>query len=212
VTGELGALVSVDTYKPAVAEAAIAAGAVIVNDVSGLRDAGLAKVCADTGAALVLMHTVAAPKTKVLDHSYEDIGAEVATFLRERIEQAEAEGVAAEQIVVDPGPDFGKRPAQSVTALQRLDLLHELGHPLLLAVSRKDFVGAITGRPPRERLAGTLAALAFGDDAGAHIRRVHDVREARDFLDVLETLRGERDLDDATLLDEVLRREPGPGE
>jgi dihydropteroate synthase len=120
-------------------------------------------------------------------------------------------GVATEQIVLDPGPDFGKRPAQTVEALQRLDLLHELGRPLLLAISRKDFVGAITARPPRERLAGTLAALAYGVQSGAHIVRVHDVREARDFLDVLETLRGTRELDDATLLDEALRRETGEG-
>jgi dihydropteroate synthase len=211
VAGDLGALVSVDTYKPSVAQAAVAAGARIVNDVSGLRDVGLADVCAGTGAALVLMHTVAPPKTKVLDHEYADVGNEVAEFLSDRMQTVRERGVAPEQILLDPGPDFGKRPAQTVAALRSLDHLHELGRPLLLAISRKDFIGAITSRPPRERLAGTLAALAFGVESGAHVMRVHDVREAREFLDVLETLRGTRAIDDAARLDEALRREPGDG-
>ncbi|HEV2815311.1 MAG TPA: dihydropteroate synthase, partial [Solirubrobacteraceae bacterium] len=134
-----GLLVSVDTYKPAVAEAAIAAGASIVNDVSGLRDPALADVCARTGAALVVMHTRAAPKERVrLD--YDDVVADVVTFLRERIAVALDRGVAPEQIVVDPGPDFAKTPAQTIEVLRRLDVLHELGHPLLLAISRKDFI------------------------------------------------------------------------
>jgi dihydropteroate synthase len=191
----LGAAVSVDTYKPAVAEAAIAAGAVLVNDVSGLRDPALAGVCARTGAGLVVMHTRVAPKGTLLDpDAYDDVVADVAAFLRERIALAVARGVDEEQIVLDPGPDFAKTPAQTVAVLRRLDVLHALGRPVLLAVSRKDFVGAITGRPPRERAAGTLAALGEGVDAGAHIVRVHDVAAARDFLAVRAVLRGEREL------------------
>jgi dihydropteroate synthase len=195
VAGQLGATVSVDTYKPEVAEAAVAAGAVLVNDVSGLRDPALAELCARTGAGLVVMHTRAAPKATLLDPgAYDDVVADVAGFLRERMDLAVACGVDPEQLLLDPGPDFAKTPAQTVAVLRRLDVLHALGRPVLLAVSRKDFVGAITGRPPRERLAGTLAAIGAGADAGAHIFRVHDVAAARDYLKVRDVLRGHREL------------------
>jgi dihydropteroate synthase len=188
-----GALLSVDTYKPAVAEAAVAAGAALVNDVSGLRDPAMARVCARSGAGLVIMHTRVEPKGTLLDPGhYDDVVEDVVTFLRERMALALAEGVAAEQIVLDPGPDFAKTPAQTIAVLRRLDLLHELGRPLLLAVSRKDFIGAVTGRAPRERDAGTLAALAHGADAGVQIVRVHDVEAAADFLAVREVLTGAR--------------------
>jgi dihydropteroate synthase len=188
-------VVSVDTHRPEVAEAAIAAGAGMVNDVSGLRDPALAELCARTGAALVLMHTRVQPGGTLLDPgAYDDVVEDVAAFLRERMSLAQAHGMDVQQIVLDPGPDFAKTPAQSVAVLRRLDRLHELGRPLLLAVSRKDFIGAITGRPPRERGAGTLAALAAGADAGAHVLRVHDVASASDFLAVRAVLRGEREL------------------
>jgi dihydropteroate synthase len=192
VAGELGAIVSVDTYKPPVARAAISAGASIVNDVSGLRDPALAEVCAETGAALVVMHTRAAPRERLQDPDlYGDIVTEVLEFLRERIAAALAAGVASEQLIVDPGPDFAKTPAQTIGLLAQVGRLHELGRPLLMAISRKDFVGALTGRAPRERLAGTLAALAHGVDAGGHIFRVHDVAAAADFLAVRAALSGE---------------------
>lgn len=207
IAGELGALVSVDTYKPAVAEAAIAAGAGLVNDVSGLRDPALAEVCAATGAALVVTHTVGAPKEKVLDHPYRDAVAEVASFLAEKLELARAHGVAAEQLVVDPGPDFGKSPAQTVEVLRGLGAVVALGRPVLLAVSRKDFVGALTGRSPRARLGGTLAAVGFGVDAGAHVLRVHDVAEVVDYLAVRAALRGETEVAADLRLREGLRRE-----
>jgi dihydropteroate synthase len=192
VAGGLGARVSVDTYKPAVARAAIAAGASIVNDVSGLRDPELADVCAETGAALVVMHTIAPPKTQYHDPSldYRIVG-EVQRFLAERIELATARGVAFEQIMVDPGPDFSKTPAQTIAVLRALPALHALGRPILLAVSRKDFVGALTGRPPRARLAGTLAAMAHGVAAGAHVLRIHDVADAADYLAVAQALGGD---------------------
>ena len=192
---ELGAAVSVDTYKPAVAEAAIAAGAVLVNDVSGLRDPSLADVCARTGAGLVIMHTRVAPKGTLLDPGhYDDVTADVAGFLHERMALAVGRGVDPEQLLLDPGPDFAKTPAQTVAVLQRLEDLHSLGRPLLLAISNKDFVGTLTGRPPRERLAGTLAAVAHGVEAGAHVLRVHDVAAAADFLRVRAALRGEIEL------------------
>jgi dihydropteroate synthase len=206
IAGELGALVSVDTYKPAVAEAAIAAGAAVVNDVSGLRDPELAAVCARTGAALVLMHTRAAPRQRLQDPGlYDDVVADVVEFLAERMEVARAHGMRDEQLILDPGPDFAKTPAQTIALLRRLEELHALGRPLLLAVSRKDFVGALTGRGPRERLAGTLAALGRGVDAGAHVLRVHDVAAAADFLAVRAALRGELEVDPALALDEAIR-------
>ncbi len=213
VTGELGALVSVDTYKPAVARAAIAAGARIVNDVSGLRDEGLAEVCASSGAALVLMHTRAAPRERLQDPDlYDDVTGEVLAFLGERIEIALARGVSREQLIVDPGPDFAKTPAQTIRLLGEIERLHELGRPLLMAVSRKDFIGALTGRAPRERLAGTLAALAHGVEHGAHIFRVHDVAAAADFLAVRAALAGELEPSRDLALGEEIRYdrlEPG---
>jgi dihydropteroate synthase len=210
----LGTLISVDTYKPAVARAAIEAGAHIVNDVSGLRDPELANVCAETGAALVLMHTRAAPRERLQDPdlygaSAEGVIEDVLGFLRERIVTATAAGVAHEQLLIDPGPDFAKTPAQTIALLASVERLHELRRPLLMAISRKDFVGALTGRPPRERLAGTLAALSYGLDVGAHVFRVHDVAAASDFVTVRAALRGEiepgRDL---ALADELRHDRP----
>jgi dihydropteroate synthase len=206
VAGGLGARVSVDTYKPAVARAAIAAGASIVNDVSGLRDPELADVCAQTGAALVLMHTIAPPKTRYHDRSLDGrIVTEVHRFLAERIDLAMSRGVAFEQIMVDPGPDFSKTPAQTVVVLRALPLLHELGRPILLAVSRKDFVGALTQRPPKARLAGTLAAMAHGVGAGAHVLRIHDVADAADFLTVAEALGGDGAVESGLRVSDPLR-------
>jgi dihydropteroate synthase len=203
-----GVVVSVDTYKPAVAEAAIAAGASIVNDVSGLRDPGLADVCAQSGAALVVMHTAAPPKQRIQDPSlYADVLEDVMRFLAERLELARSRGVADEQLIVDPGPDFAKTPAQTVELLRGARRLHEFGRPLLLAISRKDFVGAITSRPPRARGPGTLAALAHGMDLGAHIYRVHDVAAAADFIAVLSALRGAREVPAELSLTDDLRWE-----
>ncbi len=203
VTGELGARVSVDTYKPAVAAAAVAAGASIVNDISGLADPGLADVCARNGAALVVMHTPVAPKSQSLDEARE---MDVAGWLRDRAAYAQSLGVR--EVILDPGPDFGKTPAQTVATLQGLPDLVALGHPVLLAVSRKDFVGAIVERRPRERLAGTLAAIGYGVDAGATYLRVHDVAAVKDYLAVRAVLSGERDLAPGVRVPEHLRREP----
>lgn len=210
VAGELGARVSVDTYKPAVARAAIAAGAGIVNDTSGLRDPGLAEVCAQTGAGLVLMHTVAAPKQKLLDPSLDGrIVDDVQQFLSAKIETACARGVAFEQLLLDPGPDFSKTPAQTVAVLRALSGLHALERPLLLALSRKDFIGALTSRSPRERLAGTLAAVGFAVDAGAHLLRVHDVPAVADYLAVRAALEGQVEVDPSLRLVDELRWEQG---
>ncbi len=206
VTGELGARVSVDTYKPAVARAAVAAGASIVNDVSGLRDPALADVCAQTGAGLVLMHTIAPPKQRLHDPALDGrMAADVRRFLRERIELAVSRGVDFEQLMIDPGPDFSKTPPQTVDVLRALPRLHALERPILLAVSRKDFVGALTARPPRARLAGTLAAMAHGVDAGVHVLRIHDVAAAADFLKVRAALGGDHAVPPELRVSDALR-------
>jgi dihydropteroate synthase len=200
-----GIVVSVDTYKAEVARAALDAGAALVNDVSGLRDPDLASACAEARAGLVIMHTRAAPKEKLFP-AYEDVHADVLGFLRARMAFAGERGVAEEQIVLDPGLDYAKTPAETVELLRHLPALHVLGRPLLLAVSRKDFVGALTGRRPAERLAGTLAAVAAGLDHGAAILRVHDVAEVGDFLKVRAALAGDEVPSDLQLA-EALRRE-----
>jgi dihydropteroate synthase len=190
-----GVAVSVDTYKPAVARAAVAAGAVLLNDVSGLRDPELADVAAATGAGLVVMHTRAAPKeARVPDYGGDVVG-DVVAFLRERCAVARDRGVAEEQLVVDPGPDFAKRPAETVAVLRALGRLgDELGRPVLAAISRKYVLGAITGRPPAERLPATLAALGVAAEQGAGIVRVHDVAAAVDHLRTWRVLTGREEL------------------
>src|SRR5215217_9241314 len=140
-----GVLVSVDTFKPPVARAVLEAGAHLVNDVSGLREPVMARLCADAGAGLVVMHTAAPPLVRRQEPGlYGRVGAEVAAFLAERIAAAVAEGVDPEAVVVDPGVDFTKTPGQTVELLRDLGPVLELGRPVLLALSRKDFVGALT--------------------------------------------------------------------
>ena len=185
-----GVLVSVDTWKPAVARAAVAAGAGIINDVSGLADPELADIAAATGAALVVMHTRARPKQVDFVDYEGDVCGDVERFLRERLDLARERGVGEDQLISDPGPDFAKRPDESVRVLQELERVAALGPPVLLPVSRKYFVGAITGREPAARLAGTLAALAHGVARGAAIVRVHDVAAVADFLAVSRVMDG----------------------
>jgi dihydropteroate synthase len=200
-----GVTVSVDTWKASVAERALDAGAHIINDTSGLADPRIAELCAASGAALVVMHTRAAPKQAGFPDYGGDVRGDVLRFLQERLAAARERGVPDEQLIVDPGPDFAKTPAESVEVLADLKTLHALGAPILAAISRKYFVGAITGRPPHERLAGTLAALGEAADAGAAILRVHDVRDAADFLAVRAVLRGERPMPDFDAGDERLK-------
>jgi dihydropteroate synthase len=202
-----GLVVSVDTYRPAVAEAVLAAGAALVNDVSGLLQPEIAELCGSLGAGLVIMHTRAQPKHKVLDPDlYDDVTADVVGFLRRRIDAAVARGMEPAGIVVDPGPDFAKTPAQTVEVLRGIDQVRALGRPVLLALSRKDFLGAITGRRPSARLAGTLAAVGALAAPGT-ILRVHDVDAVRDYLDVAAVLDGRTELPPDARLAENLRWE-----
>jgi dihydropteroate synthase len=183
-------LVSIDTWRAGVAEAAIAAGAALINDVGGLVDERLAEVVGADRAGLVVMHTRAAPKQAHFP-GYEDPTADILAFLEQRMELALSQGVAREQIVIDPGLDYAKTPQESIEVLRRLGELQQLDRPILLAVSRKYFIGMLTGASPDERLAGTLAAVEFGIGAGAHVVRVHDVAQVAEFLRVRGALRGE---------------------
>lgn len=203
-----GVAVSVDTWKGEVTRAALEAGAVMVNDVSGLADPAVADVCAAAGAGLVVTHTRAEPKAKAFPR-YDDVLDDVLALLRERLDVARSRGVGEDRLVVDPGPDLAKSPAETVSVLRRLDRLSGLGRPVLLSVSRKDFVGALTERSPAGRLAGTLAAVADGVDRGAAIVRTHDVAATADFLAVRQALRSEREVPADLRLDRRLRREVG---
>ena len=199
-----GALVSVDTWRGPVASATLAAGASMINDVSGLSDATVAEACGEVGAALVITHTAVPPKTKAFPH-YDDVVASVREFLDGRMATARAAGLADDRIVLDPGIDIAKTPAESIELIRRLPELASLGRPLLLAVSRKDFVGALTERPPSGRDPGTLAAVGDAVDLGAQIIRVHDVAGTRDYLRVHEALA--KGADRALELAPELRRE-----
>jgi dihydropteroate synthase len=202
-----GVVVSVDTWKAPVVDAVLAAGAHLVNDVSGLRDPAIADLCARYDAGLVVMHTRARPKHKDFPH-YDDVVADVLAFLAEQAGSAIDRGVDRSSIILDPGPDFAKTPAQTIEVLRHLPDVVALGYPVLLAVSRKDFVGALTRRPPRQRAAGTIAAIGEGVDAGATIVRVHDVVETVEFLAVRAALRGEREVAADLSLPIELRKEP----
>ena len=203
-----GVLVSVDTFKPAVARAVLEAGAHLVNDVSGLRDPAIARLCAAAGAGLVVMHTAAPPLVRRQDPGlYRHVGAEVRAFLAERIDMAIEAGVSPDSIVVDPGVDFTKTPAQTLELLRDLGPVVELGRPVLLALSRKDFVGALTGRPPAGRDAGTLGAVAALRHVPDQILRVHDVAGTVDMLRVLDAIAGPEPPPIHLALDEELRHQ-----
>ena len=210
----LGATVSIDTYKPEVADGALAAGAEIVNDISGTGSEAMLEVCAGRGAWMVVMHTEVAPKTQRWDEDLypEGVTERQVEFFSSRLEALSGAGIPAERVVLDPGPDFGKTPRQTVEALMGIPRLLEFGCPVMLAVSRKDFVGAITGRRPSERAAGTLAAIAVGLDLGATVLRVHDVAGTVDFLKVREALKGEAEVPAGLRIGDEIRREAPAGE
>ena len=190
--GRLAIPISIDTYKASVARAAVAAGAVIVNDVSGLdREPALARAVADSGAALILMHARGSSKTMYAEAEYGDVMAEVADELRGSLRTARDAGVPREQLIVDPGVGFAKRPSHSYGVLARLpELAAALDRPVLVGPSRKSFLRqAIGGRPAAERDWGTAAAVTAAVLAGAHIVRVHAVAEMVQVVRVAEEIR-----------------------
>jgi dihydropteroate synthase len=175
----LGHTVSIDTSKRAVAEAALDAGAAIVNDVTAMRaDPEIGALCADRGAELVLMHMQGTPRTMQDEPTYEDVVDDVRRFLAERIEAALAAGVTEERIWVDPGIGFGKTLEHNLELLRRLGELRDLGRPILVGTSRKSFIGKVDGSGADERIGGTIASSVLAVAAGADVLRVHDVAEA----------------------------------
>ena len=173
-----GHTVSIDTSKLAVAEAALDAGAAIVNDVTALRgDPEIGGLCAERGAGLVLMHMRGDPRTMQEDPRYDDVVEDVRAFLAERLEAAVAAGVAEERVWLDPGIGFGKTLEHNLELLRRLGELCQLGRPLVVGTSRKSFIGRIDGSEVGQRLGGTIASAVLALAAGADVLRVHDVAE-----------------------------------
>ncbi|MBN1519641.1 MAG: dihydropteroate synthase [Spirochaetales bacterium] len=180
---------SVDTRKATVARAAVGAGADIVNDVAALGDdPDMAPFCAAAGVPVVLMHKKGIPATMQDRPYYDDCPQEVRTFLLDRAMAAMAAGIRPESIVLDPGVGFGKRLEDNLALLNRLDELAGSGYPVLVGLSRKSFIGALTGRPTEDRLAGSLAAACAALQKGARIFRVHDVAATMDALDTYSAI------------------------
>jgi dihydropteroate synthase len=186
-----GAVVSVDSYRARTAEAALDAGASIVNDVTALRgDPRMAGLVADAGCPVVLMHMLGEPKTMQKEPRYDDVTREVRGFLEERAGHANAAGVRPENIILDPGIGFGKTLEHNLTLLARLDEIVALGPPVLLGASRKRFLGSVTGaEEAKERVFGTVATTVLGYERGATLFRVHDVRANREALTVARAVR-----------------------
>jgi dihydropteroate synthase len=171
-------VISVDTYRPEVAREAIAAGAAVVNDTSGLRDPRLAEVVAATGATLVITHSLAPPRAAYPRPQYRDVAGQVAEFLRRKVAVARDRGVPPERIIVDPGHDLNKNTYHSLELTRHLSTITSLGYPTLVAVSNKDFIGETLDLPRGQRLPGTLATVVICVMLGARIVRVHDVAAA----------------------------------
>ncbi len=174
---DVGVPLSIDTRKADVARAALEAGATIVNDVTAGGDPDMFAVAADADAAMVLMHMRGEPKTMQVEPAYEDVVAEVATFLESRLADAVNAGIEFERLCIDPGIGFGKALDHSLSLMKHLDALERLERPILVGPSRKAFIGKLLDLDVDERLEGTAAAVAFLVASGAHVVRVHDVRE-----------------------------------
>ncbi|HEY6898103.1 MAG TPA: dihydropteroate synthase [Rhodocyclaceae bacterium] len=185
---DCGLPLSVDTLKPAVMAAALAAGADMINDIAALRMPGALEALAASKAAVCLMHMQGEPGNMQRDPHYADVVAEVAAFLAERVAACEAAGIVRERIVVDPGFGFGKTLDHNLALLRHLPELVPPGVPLLAGMSRKSMLGQITGRPVGERLAAGIAAHLLAIQRGARIIRVHDVAALRDALAVLNAV------------------------
>jgi len=179
------AQLSIDTYKGAVATAALQAGATLVNDVTALRgDPEMAGIIADAGADCCLMHMLGDPRTMQLDPRYEDVVSDVKAFLVERMSLAVDEGVAEEHILLDPGIGFGKTVRHNLELVRRIHELVAVGRTVVIGTSRKSFLGKLTGREAQERVAGTIATNVLAYERGVRVFRVHDVAPVHDALEV----------------------------
>ncbi len=181
--------VSIDTRKAEVAERALSAGAAIINDISGLtHDSRMPQVAADYGAGIVIMHMQGTPETMQKQPRYDNVLAEILDWLKCRAQELAEQGIDPECIAVDPGIGFGKTVEHNLKLLANVKALGDAGRPLVIGASRKSSLGRITGRTTNDRLAASIAALAFCVLHGAHIMRVHDVKESRDAVDVLTSI------------------------
>ena len=192
-----GVPVSIDTSKPGVAEAAIEAGAAVLNDVTALEDPAMARLCASAGVGVVLMHMQGNPRTMQVDPYYADVVAEVGEYLRGRIGAATAAGVDRRAIAIDPGIGFGKTLHHNLALLNGLPDLAGLGRPVLVGASRKAFLGALTDRSVEERDGVTAVASGIGALLGASVMRVHDVPSTRDALALADAMVATMDEGDA---------------
>lgn len=184
-----GVLISVDTTKAEVAEAALAAGADIINDISAGRfDPRMLPIAARNGAAVILMHMKGTPRTMQIAPHYDDVLGEVKAFLSERLEAAESCGLPRESILLDPGIGFGKQLDHNLTLLNNLGVLAELGRPLVVGISRKSFIGKILKVEAQDRLEGTLAAAVVSILRGASLLRVHDIQAVKQAVAVAEAI------------------------
>ena len=185
-----GVPVSVDTSKPGVMRAALAAGAAVINDVRALQEPGALDAVRTSDCGLVLMHMQGLPRTMQREPHYEDVVAEVAAFLESRVAVATNAGIRADRIVIDPGFGFGKTLGHNFTLLRRLEDLRVIGRPVLAGLSRKSMLGAVTGRAVDDRTAASLAAAILAVERGARIVRVHDVAATRDAMKVWAAIQG----------------------
>ncbi|MFM9835243.1 MAG: dihydropteroate synthase [Methylophilaceae bacterium] len=180
--------ISIDTYKPPVMQAAIQAGASIVNDVRALQEAGAMEVVANSNAGVCLMHMQGTPQTMQDNPHYENVVSEVKEFLADRLKASTHAGIGAERILLDPGFGFGKTRAHNITLIQQLESLTELGQPLLVGLSRKSVLGQVTGNDVTARLYASIAASTIAAMKGAKILRVHDVKENVEALKVVSAI------------------------
>jgi dihydropteroate synthase len=179
---------SIDTYKPQVMKAAIAAGASLVNDVRGLQEPGAIEVVAASNVGVCLMHMPGTPQTMQSDPHYDDVVVEVRNFLLARAAACEAAGISRERIMLDPGFGFGKRSVHNIELLRELESLCGFGYPVLVGLSRKSVLGQITGKDVADRLPASLAAAVIAAMKGAAVVRVHDVKATRDALAVVAAI------------------------
>lgn len=182
--------ISIDTYKPEVMRAAIAAGADIVNDVRALQEAGALDVVADTNAGVCLMHMQGTPQTMQLNPDYADVVIEVKDFLMHRVAAVAARGISRERVLLDPGFGFGKTTAHNIDLMRHLDSFADIGLPLLVGLSRKSVLGKIAGGDEAQRLHSGLAATVISAMKGAKIVRVHDVKATVDALKIVDAVQG----------------------
>jgi dihydropteroate synthase len=181
--------ISIDTVKPAVARAALIAGASIVNDVGANRtDAAMWHIVAETGAGYICMHMRGNPQTMQVNPAYQDVVREVGEFFSERLARLKDSGVAAEQVALDPGIGFGKLAEHNLQLLAALGIFKKLERPLVLGVSRKSFIGKIVATESDDRLAGSLACASLAVEAGVEVVRVHDVAETLQAVRVTEAI------------------------